>query len=161
MSQKRIPLLIVSILCLQMLVATAHGQDSTYRDPALLENIVLEIKAGWENADAKPFEKHFLDFEGARYVETGGQNEGLRDLIDHYVVPEGGFLEDLTLSFLNIETHFEGDFAWAIADVSVKATVKSDGRIIDKTGYETFLFRYVDESWKVVHTHSSTRNAKR
>ena len=37
MSQRRIPLLIVSILCLQMLVATAHSHESSYRDSTVLE----------------------------------------------------------------------------------------------------------------------------
>lgn len=126
-----------------------------------LEAIILDIKSGWENADAKPFEMHFLDYEGARYVESGGQNEGLRDLIDHHVVPEGDVLDSLTLSFTNIETHIEGEFAWALADVEVKATVKKDGKLIHKRGYETFLFRRVDDTWKVVHTHSSTRETKK
>ncbi len=56
-----------------------------------------------------------------------------------------------------IESHFEGDFAWAIADTEVKATVKRDKREIHNRGYQTFLFRRLDGEWKVVHTHSSSR----
>lgn len=139
----------------------AAGDKPVPKDPEVIRTIIADIKAGWENADGTPFKKHFLDFDGARYVESGGQNEGLRDLIEHHVEPEGDALEGLTLIFSNIEVHFEGHFAWAIADVAVKATIKSDGRKIDKRGYETFLFRYMDGSWKVVHTHSSTRAARK
>ncbi len=139
----------------------AQGDSSVTHDPQALEAIIMDIKAGWENADGTPFRKHFLDFDGARYVESGGQNEGLTDLIEHHVEPEGDALEFLKLTFSNIETHFEGDFAWAIADVRVQAKIREDGREIDKTGYETFMFRLVDDRWRVVHTHSSTRDRRK
>jgi ketosteroid isomerase-like protein len=123
-------------------------------------SIIEDIRTGWETADGTPFEKHYLDFEGARYIESGGQNKGLDDLIHHHVEPEGDVLDGLSLTFSDVETHFEGDFAWAIADVVVRATYKADGRKIHRKGFETFLFRYVDNSWRVVHTHSSTREVK-
>ena len=122
--------------------------------------IVKAIEQGWEQADGAPFREHFLDFEGARYIESGGQNEGLKDLIEHHVEPEGDALEDFELTLSNIETHTEGDFAWAIADVEVIATLKRDGRRIHNRGYETFVFRSIDGAWKVLHTHSSSRPVK-
>jgi len=126
-------------------------------DTTAITAIIHAVEAGWENADRTPFEAHYLDFEGARYVESGGQNEGLADLVEHHVVPEADSLNELSLDFSNIEIHFENDFAWAIVDVKVYAVVKKDDRIIDKKGYETFLFRKIGGEWKVVHTHSSTR----
>ena len=126
-------------------------------DAAELITIVHAIAKGWEQADGTPFRDHYLDFDGARYIEGGGQNTGLSDLVEHHVEPEGDALDNLELEFLNIETHVEGNFAWAIADTEIKATVKSDKREIHNRGYETFLFRRVDGEWKVVHTHSSSR----
>ena len=127
-------------------------------DPdASIVAIVKAIEQGWKQADGAPFREHFLDFDGARYIESGGQNEGLNDLIEHHVEPEGDALEDLELTLSNIETHTEGEFAWAIADVEVIATLKRDGRRIHNRGYETFVFRSIDGAWKVLHTHSSSR----
>lgn len=145
-------LLLFSLLGIQCAVA----DDS---DQALV-NIIESIERGWETADGTPFRQHFLDFEGARYIESGGQNEGLDDLVTHHVEPEGDALDGLDLTFSNIETHIEGDFAWAVADVEVRATVKRDARKIHNRGYETFLFRRVGGDWKVVHTHSSSRPVK-
>lgn len=130
------------------------------QDPALIEAIIADVAVGWETADGAPFRRHFLDFPGARYVESGGQNSSLQDLIEHHVEPEGDALAELKLVFSDIEVNFEEGFAWAIASVSVKATIKSDGRKIDKKGYETFLLRDVEGTWRVVHTHSSTRSVK-
>jgi len=126
-------------------------------DRQALVEIIQAVESGWENGDGTPFRKHFLDFEGARYVETGGQNEGLTDLVENHVEPEGDALDDFDLVFSNVETHIEGDFAWAIVDVELKATIVRTDRHIHKRGYETFLFRRTDGEWKVVHTHSSTR----
>jgi len=126
-------------------------------DSAELIAIIDAIEKGWEQGDGQPFREHFLDFPGARYIEGGGQNEGLTDLVEHHVEPEGDALGDFELNLTNIETHIEGDFAWAVADVEVKALVKKDQRQIHNRGFETLLFRRVGADWKVVHTHSSSR----
>jgi len=147
-----------SIGLIALLIPIATSASATEVDE--IKAIILEIRDGWVNADRTPFERHFLDSDGARYVESGGQNEGLTDLIENHVVPEGDHLKELSLRFENIEVHLEGDMAWAIADVHVYAELKSDGRIIDKKGYETFLFRKVNDRWRVIHTHSSTRQKR-
>ncbi len=129
-------------------------------DEQAIKQIIADIKYGWENGDGTPFRQHFLDFEGARYVESGGQNEGLDDLVTHHVEPEKDALEFLSLDFANIDVHFEHNFAWALANTRVKGKVRKSGKTFDKAGYQTFLFRKIDGSWKVVHTHSSSRDYK-
>jgi hypothetical protein len=146
------------VLLPALLLTTGAKADS---DAADLIAIISAVAAGWEDADGTPFRKHFLDFPGARYIESGGQNEGLTDLVEHHVEPEGDALEGLDLSLTNIETHIEGDFAWAVADVEVKALVKKDERRIHNRGYQTYLFRRVEGEWKVIHSHSSSRPVNR
>ncbi len=148
---------VYSLLAVSLLGAQGVSADT---DDQSLVDIIESVERGWETADGTPFRQHFLDFEGARYIESGGQNEGLEDLVTHHVEPEGDALDGLDLTFSNIETHIEGDFAWAVADVEVRATVKRDGRTIHNRGHETFLFRRVEGEWKVVHTHSSSRPVK-
>ncbi len=141
-------------LCLAAVMQTAAY---AHQDEQHLIDIIHAIELGWEQADGTPFEQHFLDFDGARFFETGGQNDSLTDLIEHHVEPEGDALEGLDLTFSNIQTHIHGDSAWALADVEVKATVRKDQRKIHNRGYETFIFQRIDGAWKVVHTHSSSR----
>lgn len=138
----------------------ARADCDEHASTEALVAIIAAVEKGWENGDGTPFRKHYLDFEGARYVESGGQNDSLTDLVEHHVEPEGEVFSDFDLIFSNIETHIEGDFAWAIADVELFATFRRDARSLHKRGYETFLFRKVDTEWKVVHTHSSTRAVK-
>ena len=155
MTTQRNPVL--TLLLLAALAAPVAGIAAETDDAAQLEAIITAIEQGWENADGTPFYTHFLGQDGARFIESGGQNEGLKDLVEHHVEPEGDVLDGLDLTFNNIETHVEGDFAWALADVVVRATVKKDGREIHNRGHETFLFRRTADGWKVIHTHSSTR----
>jgi hypothetical protein len=128
-------------------------------DEQQIRDIIAGIKYGWENGDGKPFRKTFLDFGGARYIEGGGQNAGLDSLVNHHVEPEKDSLEYLKLDFSDIEVNFEGDsFAWVIADTRVKGAVRNSDRKFDKSGYQTFLFRKIANVWKVIHTHSSSRD---
>jgi hypothetical protein len=133
---------------------------SAPKDEEAILKIISAVEHGWENGDGAPFRENFLDFAGARYVESGGQNEGLDDLVVNHVEPEKDALEYLELDFSNIEVHFEGNIAWAVADTIVKGKVRRNGFEFDKTGFQTFLFKYVDGKWLVIHTHSSSRDAK-
>jgi hypothetical protein len=146
--------IVLILVALSFLSQKLPAQEN---DSEELAAIIDAIEKGWEQGDGQPFREHYLDYEGARYIEGGGQNEGLDDLVGHHVEPEGDALADFELNLTNVETHVEGDFAWAVVDVDVKALVKSEQREIHNRGYETFLFRRDGGAWKVVHTHSSSR----
>lgn len=149
----------VALVALLLLTPVSRVLAQTADEQQLTE-IVRAIETGWEQADGEPFRAHFLDSDSARYIEGGGQNVGLTELIEHHVEPEGEALSSLDLNFSNIETHIEGDFAWAIADVEVIATIRRTGRRIHNAGFETFVFKKIDGDWKVLHTHSSSRPVK-
>lgn len=129
-------------------------------DQDKIGRILDAIEDGWERGDGAPFRKHFLDFDGARYIESGGQNVGLTDLIEHHVEPEGKALK-LELDFTNPVVNIEGDFAWVIVDTQVRATIYKTDRKIHNRGYETIILRKIADEWKVLHTHSSGRPVKK
>lgn len=141
-----------------ILILTANFAVANNAEETKIRNIISAIETGWETGNGEPFRKYFLDFEGARYIESGGQNEGLNDLVTNHVEPEKDALEYLTLDFSNIKVNFEKDFAWVIADTRVKGKVRKTSKEFDKSGYQTFLFRRIDHNWMVVHTHSSSRD---
>ena len=132
--------------------ATAE-QGIPNHDTAGLEAALEDIRLGWEQGDGDPFYAHFLDWEGARYFEGGGQNLGLEDLVMNHVAPESEL--DLHLKFSNIQTNFEGNCAWVVVDTDIQLTA-SDGREIHNKGHGTYIFRWVDQAWKVVHTQSAS-----
>jgi ketosteroid isomerase-like protein len=149
------------LLSVAMLLCTIPAITIAQDDDAALRKIIEAVRIGWLEADGTPFREHFLDFEGARYFEGGGQNKGLTDLIERHVEPEADAFESFSLDFTNIETHIENGFAWALVDTEIKATVKRDGRVIHNKGRGTYLFRKVGGEWKVVHTNSASRPVKK
>lgn len=149
------------LLSIAMVLFANSAITMAQDDDAELRAIIEAVRIGWMEADGTPFREHFLDFEGARYFEGGGQNEGLTDLIEHHVEPEADAFENFSLDFSNIETHLENGFAWALVDTEIKATLKHDGRVIHNKGRGTYLFRNVNGEWKVVHTNSASRPVKK
>jgi len=145
--------LAAAALVLFSLGCAAEPVDTSHHDPALIEGILEDVRVGWEQGDGAPFYEHFLDWEGARYFEGGGENVGLRDLVENHVEPEAEL--GLSLELSNIQPHFEGDFAWALADTEIRLTTP-DGRDIHNRGHATYLFRWVDDAWKIVHTQSAS-----
>lgn len=138
-----------------------HDDSDPSSDDQAIKSIITDIQKGWEDGDGTPFRTHFLDYEGARYFESGGQNTGLSDLVENHVEPEKDSIPDLKLGLSELEIYYEGDFAWAVASTTVQGTIIKADRVIDNVGKQTWLFRKIDGSWKVVHTHSSSRAARR
>jgi hypothetical protein len=46
---------------------------------------IAAIEFGCEEVDGAPFREHFLDFDGAKCFESGGQNIGLGDLVVNHL----------------------------------------------------------------------------
>jgi len=150
---KSLTLLILVAGCTASVPKVTESRASATQDPTLLKAILEDVRIGWEQGDGTPFHSHFLDWDGARYFEGGGENLGLEDLVVNHVEPEAEL--GLTLGFSNIQTHFEGDFAWAVVDTEIRLTTV-DGQAIHNRGHGTYLFRWMNDAWKVVHTQSAS-----
>ncbi|MFD2819753.1 nuclear transport factor 2 family protein [Paraglaciecola chathamensis] len=129
-------------------------------DKATIEEIIIAIENGWESGQGRPFYEHYLDHKGARYIESGGQNTGLSDLVENHVEPEKEVLKRLTIDILDMDITIDDDMAWAITTVNVSGEVRKTGSTFDKKGYQTYLFKRTSNGWKVIHSHSSTRDKK-
>lgn len=135
-----------------------HGDMDRSADDEAIRAIIGEVERGWEEGNGEPFRTHFLDWDGARYFESGGENTGLEDLVVNHVEPEKTAIPDLALGLSNLQIHYEGDdVAWAVADTTVAGTLSRSGETLDRTGKHTWIFRRVDGEWRVLHTHSSSR----
>ncbi len=150
---KPLPAIVLFTACTAASPESTAVQDASGHDPALLEAILEDVRVGWEQGEGTPFYNHFLDWDGARYFEGGGENLGLEDLVVNHVEPEAEL--GLTLGFSNMQAHFEGEFAWATVDTEIQLTA-ADGRDIHNRGHGTYLFRWLDGAWKVVHTQSAS-----
>ena len=142
-----------ALIATLMLGGCSPAEEPVPQDPARLAAILEDVRVGWERGDGSAFYEHFLDWEGSRYFEGGGENVGLRDLVENHVEPEAEL--GLQLQFSNVQTHFEGSFAWAVVDTDIQLTTP-DGRDIHNRGHGTYLFRWTEGAWKIAHTQSAS-----
>lgn len=147
-------MLLISTLTLGVSASQADA------DKAAIEEIISAVEKGWESGEGQPFYQHYLDHAGARYIESGGQNTGLSDLVENHVEPEKEVLKRLTIDILDMDITIDDDMAWAITTVNVSGEVRKSGATFDKKGYQTYLFKRTSNGWKVIHSHSSTRDKK-
>jgi hypothetical protein len=117
----------IGLVALLTIGCAAPESETAPQDAAVLEAMLEDIRVGGEQGAGDPFYSHFLDWEGARYFEGGGENLGLRDLVENHVEPEAEL--GLRLGFSNVQTH---------------------------RGHGTYLFRWTDGEWRVVHTQSAS-----
>ena len=94
--------------------------------------------------------------------EGGGINHGWVDYRDNHLGPELKQFENLQFGHSNTKVHLlpGGQTAYATSEYSLKA--KMGEREIDARGLETLvLVKAPDGGWKISHSHTSSRPARR
>lgn len=88
-------------------------------------------------------------------------NNGWADYRDHHLGPELKEFEGLQLAHSNTKVHVLGDRA-AYVTSQYTITAKLKEREIDAEGRETLvLTRMADNTWKIRHSHTSSRPRRR
>lgn len=119
--------------------------------------VLKNVAKAWENGDSATFRKLYTNNPSARMIESGGQNIGVEDLIEHHVLPERDALVLLKLTSTNVEINLlSDDYAWAIQDFDIFIKTK-DGKEINNRGFETFVLKKIESTWQILHSHSSSR----
>jgi ketosteroid isomerase-like protein len=94
--------------------------------------------------------------------EGGGVNNGWIDYRDRHLGPELKSFENLQFGHSNTRVSMlpGGQSAYATSEYFIKA--KMGERQLDSTGLETLvLVKGTDGSWKIRHSHTSSRPARR
>jgi ketosteroid isomerase-like protein len=156
---KRLMMLVV--LTIAILASSARIDAQTPKDEA------ATVEAWLKGYDAA-FTAKDLDKLAAFYhpdvtiYEGGGVNNGWIDYRDHHLGPELKAFENLQFGHVNTKVSIlpGGLTAYATSEYFVKA--KMGDRQIDSTGLETLvLIKGADGSWKIRHSHTSSRPARR
>ena len=97
----------------------------------------------------------------ATIIEGAGVNNGWVDYRDHHLGPELKEFEGLEFAHTNTKVNMLGDgFAYVTSQFTIKATMKE--RTIDSEGRETLvLTKMPDNTWKIRHSHTSSRPRRR
>lgn len=137
-----------------------HDKDGD-KDKREIVKVVKKIATAWSKADGKVFRKYYDPAPTVRIVESGGQNAGVEDLIEHHVLPERDHFKVMKVVISAVEVNLSEDrkSAWSISDIEFKAETK-DGKKIHSKGFETAIWAKHEGKWRILHSHSSTRKVR-
>ena len=139
---------------------TAEAQRASTSDAAAIETWLKGYDAAF---NAKDLDKLATFYHpDVTIYEGGGINNGWIDYRDRHLGPELKEFENLQFGHSNIKVTVlpGGQSAYATSEYSIKA--KMGDREIDSRGLETLvLVKGADGSWKIRHSHTSSRPARK
>ena len=146
-----------TVIAVSLLAATA-GLAQTSE-----EHKIAQWLAGYDAAlNAKDLNRLATFYHpDATIVEGAGVNNGWVDYRDHHLGPELKEFEGLQFAHSNTKVHMLSDrAAYVTSQYTIKAKTKE--REIDAEGRETLvLTKMSDNSWKIRHSHTSSRPRRR
>ena len=96
--------------------------------------------------------------------ESGGVEGTYSHYIEHHLGPELGHFEKFEFSDYEIDAQVDAPYAFTtetyIYTIVLKADEKGESRTIKKKGVATSILKKMDGEWKIIKTHSSSRNSK-
>lgn len=96
--------------------------------------------------------------------ESGGVEGTYAHYIEHHLGPELGHFEKFEFSDYKIDVQVDAPYAFTtetyIYTIVLNADKKGNTRTIKKKGVATSILKKMDSEWKIIKTHSSSRNSK-
>lgn len=97
--------------------------------------------------------------------EQGGVEGTYKNYIAHHLGPELGHFEKFNFSDYTIEAEISIPYAFTtetyVYTIVLKPKDGKEGRTIYKKGVATSVLKKIDDDWKIIKTHSSSRDIKK
>jgi len=125
-------------------------------------NVMKSYKDALQNLTTEGTFKLFS--ENSEVFESGGVEGTYAHYIEHHLGPELGHFEKFEFSDYEIDVQVDAAYAFTtetyIYTIVLKADEKGDTRTIKKKGVATSILKKMNGEWKIIKTHSSSRNSK-
>ncbi len=103
----------------------------------------------------------------ATVFESGGVEGTYANYLEHHLGPELGHFNSFIFSDYTVDAEVDLPYAFVtetyIYTIDLKANEEkgTEARIISKKGVATSILKKIDGQWKIIRTHSSSRNNKK
>jgi len=127
---------------------------------------VLEVMKSYKDAvqDLTTEGTFKLFTEDSQVFESGGVEGSYANYIEHHLGPELGHFKKFEFSDYEIDVQVDAPYAFTtetyIYTIVLKADEKGDSRTIKKKGVATSILKRINGEWKIIKTHTSSRNTK-
>tara|TARA_R110002072_G_scaffold87601_7_gene197619 strand:- start:1627 stop:2082 length:456 start_codon:yes stop_codon:yes gene_type:complete len=92
--------------------------------------------------------------------ESGGSEGSFDHYLHHHLGPELKAFKAFNFNNYVVEVKVDGMYAFATETYDYRIELAEGGRVIEKKGVATSVLKKVDNQWKIMRTHSSSRDKK-
>lgn len=149
------------------LLVFATGQIySQNKDTEVEKEAILKVMKSYKNAFEKLTTEGTFELfaEDSQVFESGGVEGSYANYIEHHIGPELGHFDKFEFSDYEIDVQVDEPYAFTtetyIYTIVIKPDEKGESKTVRKKGVATSILKKIDGNWKIIKTHSSSRNAK-
>lgn len=147
------------IVCTLIIITNIQGQNT---DSEAVLSVMKTYKDALQNLTTEgTFDLFAKDSE---VFESGGVEGTYAHYIEHHLGPELGHFKSFTFSDYEIDAEVALPYAFTtetyIYTIVLNPDEKGESRTIKKKGVATSILKKMDGKWKIIKTHSSSRNVK-
>ena len=149
------------------LLVFATGQIySQNKDTEVEKEAILNVMKSYKNAFEKLTTEGTFELfaEDSQVFESGGVEGSYANYIEHHIGPELGHFDKFEFSDYEIDVQVDEPYAFTtetyIYTIVIKPDEKGESKTVRKKGVATSILKKIDGNWKIIKTHSSSRNAK-
>ncbi len=134
------------------------------KETQAVESVMKSYKDALQNLTVEGTMQLFT--KDAKVYESGGVEGTYKNYVDHHLGPELHHFNSFSFSDYNIHVDIDLPYAFTtetyIYTIDLKANPEKgrDARIIRKKGVATSVLKKVKGTWKIIKTHSSSRDIR-
>ncbi|MBL9188374.1 MAG: nuclear transport factor 2 family protein [Opitutaceae bacterium] len=144
------------VLVLLLVAAAPFARAADSPDVIAVKAVLAAYKAGLEKLDVANAAKLFA--ADSQVFESGGTEGTFADYLAHHIGPELAEFKEFSFRDYKIEVRLEPPLALATETYIYKIVFKEGDRVIEKRGVATSVLKKNAGEWKIVQTHTSSRN---
>lgn len=152
--QKRL----VIFLCLSFLVVFSTSIQAQRSEKKEVEQVLKAYKDGIENLSTEGLSELFT--KDAQIFESGGIEGTFAHYLEHHLGPELGHFKSFDFSDHKIQTKVDLPYAFTTESYIYTIVLTEGDRTVQRKGVATTILKKIDGKWKIIKTHSSSRNVK-
>lgn len=145
----------IKVLLVTTLFLTSFNVFSQSNEQQV-KNILTSYHNKIEALDTEGMSGLFL--KESTVFESGGSEGTFDHYLDHHLGPELKAFKSFKFNDYTVEVTVDGHYAFATETYTYQIELLKGGRKIEKKGVATSVLKKVEGQWKIMRTHSSSRN---
>lgn len=127
-------------------------------DTDLVKRVLKTYKETLESLDVT--KSYALFTEDSQVLEQGKIEGTYRDYIANHIGPELGHFTSFTFSEYEVTVELDLPYAFTTESYIYNIVLKEDERKVERKASATSILKKIDNEWKIIKTHSSSRAVK-